>query len=70
MGLGLREVPQGTTHINFNTALVAICAIRQMINSMQLEPGVWAPEEISETDSETILECVQKKTNPVHYQNF
>jgi len=68
MGLGLREVPQGTTHINYNTALVAACAIKQMINSEQLQSGVWAPEEISEIDRELILECVQKKTNPVHFQ--
>src|SRR4030042_3553333 len=68
MGLGLREVSHGTTHMNFNTALVALCAIRQIINSSGPAPGVWAPEEISKTDREAILDCIQKKSNPVHFQ--
>jgi saccharopine dehydrogenase-like NADP-dependent oxidoreductase len=70
MGLGIREVPRGTTHISYNTALIASFAIQKMIKSSRLKPGIWAPEEIPETDREAILKQVDEKTNPVLYETL
>jgi saccharopine dehydrogenase-like NADP-dependent oxidoreductase len=67
-GLSLSKVPIGTTHISYNTALIAFCAIEQMIAAKSLKPGVYAPEEISEEDREVIIRFIEEKTNPVHFE--
>lgn len=68
IGLSLREVPRGTTHINFNTSIVAFCAILEMINAEKLEPGVWAPDQLPKETREKILSCVEQKTHPIKYK--
>jgi saccharopine dehydrogenase-like NADP-dependent oxidoreductase len=67
-GLSLLQVPQGTTHINFNTAVIAFCAIQLMTELQNLKPGVWAPEQLAPQHREAILQCAQAKTNPVLFQ--
>ena len=68
MGLSLREVPRGTTHINYNTAIVAFCAILEMISTKKLEFGVWAPDQFPKDTREKILSCVERKTHPIKYK--
>lgn len=70
MGLSLREVPRGT-HVSFNTAIIAFCAILQMFKMAKeekLKPGVFAPEYLSAEGQDAILACVSEKTNPVHFE--
>lgn len=67
MGFSLLEVPRGTTHINFNTSIVAFCAILEMMNVEKLEPGVWAPDQFPKEIRERIISCVEKKTHKIIY---
>jgi len=68
MGFSLREVPCGTTHISYNTAIVAFCAILELINTEKLEPGVWAPDQFPKDTREKILSCVEEKTHHIKYK--
>jgi saccharopine dehydrogenase-like NADP-dependent oxidoreductase len=68
MGLSLKEVPRGTTHINFNTAVVAFCAAFQLINTGTLPNGVWAPDQFPKEIRENILSCVGEKTHQIKYK--
>lgn len=71
LSLALSDVPRGTTHISFNTAAVAFCAILQMLKMSQhgkLKPGVFAPEYLPTQAQDAILACVSQKTNPVHFE--
>lgn len=70
MGLGLREVPRGT-HVSFNTAIIAYCAILQMLKMAEerkLKPGVFSPEYLPAQAQDAIIASVSEKTNPVHFE--
>jgi hypothetical protein len=68
LGLSLREVPRGTTHINYNTAVVAYCAVLQLINAKILISGIWAPDQFPKEIRENILLCVAEKTRQIKYK--